>query len=200
MGGLGSGIWLRHGVREYLDDHISIDVRYLKRKGWLDEEYHTNITWSCDGVITDRIFVFTEPNIVTFKFVVQNNSGAFSDKKISVSLTCTNGTYGSQRLWFTCPSCDRRVALLYKVEQFLKCRKCCNLPYESQSETEFQRLKRKKHVKFRELKVKHGMVFPFRKRPKGMHKKTFQQFKNESMRLWLEHEIEIEAILDGIKR
>ena len=199
MGGLGSGIWLRHGVREYLDDHISIDIRYLKRKGWLDEEYHTNITWSCDGVTTDRIFVFTEPNVVTFKFTVQNNSGAFFDKEISVSLTCTNGTYGGQRPWFMCPSCDRRVALLYKAEQSLKCRKCCNLPYECQSETGFGRLQRRKHIKFRELKIKYGMEFPLHSKPKGMHRETYQRIRKEAIQLWVEHEIAMDAILDEIK-
>lgn len=200
VGGLGSGIWPRHGVRKYLDDHISVDVRYLKRKGWLDEEYHTNITWSYDGVITDRIFVFTEPNVVTFKFKVQNNSGAISDKEVSVSLVNTDCTYGGRRSWFICPSCEGRVALLYKADQSLKCRKCSNLPYESQSETKFGRLTRRKHVKLHTLKIKYGMEFPFRIRPKGMHEKTFQHIKDEYHELWIEHELAMDSILGGMNK
>ena len=48
-----------------------------------------------------------------------------------VQLTYTIGARGGKRPWFVCPTCRRRVGLLYHGLPF-RCRVCCQLVYPSQ--------------------------------------------------------------------
>ncbi len=52
---------------------------------------------------------------------------------LEIPLTQTNCYFGGKRWWFICPSCGRRMGILYRTwrgQPFL-CRKCHNLTYES---------------------------------------------------------------------
>lgn len=49
----------------------------------------------------------------------------------TIEITTTPCHFGSERIWFLCPSCKKRVATLYKppVKNTLLCRKCHDLTY-----------------------------------------------------------------------
>lgn len=49
-----------------------------------------------------------------------------------IFLTSTRCNYGGTREWFICPSCSRRVGILYREKDNFRCRKCLNLVYYSQ--------------------------------------------------------------------
>ena len=48
-----------------------------------------------------------------------------------VQLTYSRGLRGRRRPWFVCPTCRRRVGVLYHGLPF-RCRICCDLAYPSQ--------------------------------------------------------------------
>ena len=57
----------------------------------------------------------------------------------SIFLTRTPCHYGGSRLWFECPSCDRRCAKLYLLGGRFLCRRCHGLAYRSQLEASAER-------------------------------------------------------------
>jgi len=50
---------------------------------------------------------------------------------LSVSLTTSQTGFGGIRYWFSCPSCDRRVGVLFvhPITQAIGCRLCLGLEY-----------------------------------------------------------------------
>lgn len=50
---------------------------------------------------------------------------------IKINLTTTKTMFGGIRLWFLCPTCNKRVGIIYKhpLTQTLGCRICLNLDY-----------------------------------------------------------------------
>jgi hypothetical protein len=62
-----------------------------------------------------------------------------------IRLLRTAQPFGGERLWFACPECGRRCAVLYGGRRFL-CRCCVGLPYTSQSEAAPDRLRRRARV------------------------------------------------------
>jgi len=54
-------------------------------------------------------------------------------------LTYTIGTRGGKRPWFVCPTCRRRVGVLYHTDGLpFRCRTCCKLVYPSQYQSRNQ--------------------------------------------------------------
>lgn len=50
-----------------------------------------------------------------------------------VELTHSRGHQGGKLLWFVCPTCTRRVGILYHQTGLpFRCRRCCDLAYPSQ--------------------------------------------------------------------
>ena len=51
-----------------------------------------------------------------------------------IQLTTTKTRFGGERNWFVCPSCTKRVGVLYLSpgKRVLKCRGCLQLPYFKQ--------------------------------------------------------------------
>jgi len=57
----------------------------------------------------------------------------------TVQLTHSRGPRGGKRLWFVCPTCRRRVGVLYHKNGLpFRCRTCCGLAYPSQYESRNQ--------------------------------------------------------------
>ena len=50
---------------------------------------------------------------------------------LSVSLTTSRTNFGGLRYWFSCPSCNRRVGVLFvhPISQIIGCRLCLGLEY-----------------------------------------------------------------------
>lgn len=59
-----------------------------------------------------------------------------------VELSYTEPHFGGKRLWFHCPHCGRRVAVLY-CSEVVACRKCLHLSYRTESEDAIDRLRSK---------------------------------------------------------
>lgn len=98
-----------------------------------------------------------------------------------IPLDRTPCNYGSQRIWFLCPKCSRRVAILYKASKYFLCRHCHNLTYSSQKESEADRLMRKVRKIRRRIGASENLTKPIMSKPKNMHWKTYNRYRTEAI-------------------
>jgi hypothetical protein len=126
-------------ARATTDDQIRIDIREWKRKGVLSEGKRT-LNWVNDeGKTFAAISVETQPYRVVLRYNAQEPSGKSEPIQDPISLDQTNGGPGWKRLWFLCPGCGKRVAILYLGWKYFRCRHCLGLVYPSQKVTASQR-------------------------------------------------------------
>jgi len=98
-------------------------------------------------------------------------------RKSRILLTSTRCNYGGRRLWFVCPGCGGRVAVLYGGRGLFACRRCYGLVYGSQREASDDRaLRRAQTIRIR-LGGSGNMfeMFPFK--PKGMRWRTYARLR-----------------------
>lgn len=93
--------------------------------------------------------------------------------------------YGGVRLWFICPKCGKRVAIIY-VDTVVACRGCLELHYQSEYEDDISRLQSKTRKIFD--RISHNYV-----RPKGMHHKTYERLLSKANELQIRQDKLIEA-------
>lgn len=151
-----------------------MDVRRLQRDGLLKDGMAYGWTWKDDsGNETASISVRIEGGGVRLMYRI----GGEHDVSEHVRLIETACNYGGGRMWFVCPYCGRRCALVYIGRQ-VACRKCLKLRYPSQSDDDTDALWRKQ----RKLEAKLGGADYWRK-PKGMHQTTFDRIRREIIEL-----------------
>ncbi len=68
-------------------------------------------------------------------YTLTDRGGNKTDYGYTVSLVTTPCNFGGVRYWFGCPSCGRRVAVLYLApgDVYFRCRHCNNLSYHSRN-------------------------------------------------------------------
>lgn len=143
-----------------------MDVRRLQRDGLLKDGAAYGWYWKDDtGKEIASISVRVEGTGVRFMYRI----GGEHEVNQFVPLTKTACNYGGGRMWFVCPYCARRCALVYIGRQ-VACRKCLRLKYPSQSDDETYASWRRQ----RKLEAKLGGADYWRK-PKGMHQSTFDR-------------------------
>jgi hypothetical protein len=57
---------------------------------------------------------------------------AWPQASLSIALAYTPCNFGGKQVWFVCPLCSKRVAILYEGPKSLSCRTCNRLKYRSQ--------------------------------------------------------------------
>jgi hypothetical protein len=171
MGGFGSG---RNFGADCTSDHRSIDIRRWQRDGLLNAGRQFNWQWSRNGEATGNINVKAEMGLVRLFYSIRQDGEEEESLDYPVMLQTTSCHYGGVRYWFTCPAvgCGRRVAILYGGKIFA-CRNCYQLAYQSQRETENDRLIRKADKIREKLNWGYGILNGNGWKPKGMHWKTF---------------------------
>ena len=185
MGGLGSGNRRpRWGAKPLVEDCDALDVNWLNRQGWLKGRHIGQLTWTRGKHTTARIGVITSPSkVALFYYYRDALSAKWEPVWYSVQLTWTPCHFGGRRPWFVCPGCGRRVAKLYLRGKYFLCRRCHNLAYKSQREDRAGRLVRKADKIRTRLGGKPGMLNPFPPKPKGMHRRTYLQLRDEALQL-----------------
>ena len=102
------------------------------------------------------------------------DGGRCVPQSISVKLSFSQCKLGGTRAWWLCPCCSQRVAVLFGWGRFL-CRKCADLNYLSQSETDSDRTLRRAGKLRKRLGWQPGIVNPRGGKPHGMHWQTYYQ-------------------------
>ncbi|MCP1659106.1 hypothetical protein [Neisseria perflava] len=124
-------------------------------------------TWTRSGYTVGQIqYCRTDENTLIMRYTHHDEPQHYT-----IRLLCTTCNYGGTRAWFECPSCCRRVGVLYSGRRFL-CRHCRNLNYPSTRQPSFYRVFDKTN---RKLKKIDGKGYGFPNRPKGMHFKTYER-------------------------
>jgi hypothetical protein len=173
VGGLGSGRYSTCPTT--LDDFQSIDLRYLRRQKLLKPGYSGSLRWSRGGQETASIRFIVGFDDITLSYRVRDRaSGNWEDILEPVPLLRTAQPLGGERLWFACPRCCRRCAVLYGGRRFL-CRHCVGAPYGSQNEGAHDRLLRRAQAIRLRLDGSASTIEPFPPKPKNMHQKTYDR-------------------------
>jgi hypothetical protein len=118
------------------------------------------------------------PNVAVLSFGYRGRDRRYGQLvEQSVSLTWTQCALGGRRPWFLCPTCSRRVALLYSSGGWFACRHCRGLAYASQSETPTLRwIRRTRKIRMR-LGGGFSFAEPFPEKPRGMHASTYWRLR-----------------------
>jgi len=195
MGGSGSGRRWHWGAKDTTEDYRSIDVRRWKRDGLLSPGRQFNWQWSRDGEVKNSITVRTESDGVRLIYRTRSRGqDEWTSKDYPVLLDWTDCHLGGKRPWFLCPAlgCGRRVAKLYSNGVFA-CRQCCDLAYECQRETDYNRMARRADRIRDKLGWEPGILNGDGLKPKGMHWSTFEKLKAQ-------HDAFVQVSLAGMSR
>nr|QJS05510.1 hypothetical protein [Psychrobacter sp.] len=102
--------------------------------------------------------------------------------RYSINLSRTACHFGGYRHWFNCPKCSSRTSVLYRKGIYV-CRRCIGLGYQSQLQQPIDRqFDRLSAIRAR-LEWQRGIAHGIGKRPKGMHRTTYDRLMNEHEQL-----------------
>lgn len=195
MGGWGSG---RYGytTTAKLDEGLRLDINKLKREGQV--ALHV---WASGSLLWTRVSSGEQVASIGYEVNTTNPEDMWmrvhythtpyhSDEPekmdYKIRLTTTQPNYGGKRLWFICPITGKRTSVLYSPSgsKWFASRYAYKLKYGSQSKGAQDRA----IDRMWKLKNKLGGE-EFYRRPKGMHKQTFERKLEE---IW-----EAEEVADG---
>jgi hypothetical protein len=183
MGGRGSGP--RPSFPTTLEGFQAVDLRYLWQQGLLEPGHWGSLRWSRAGRETGSIrFVVGEDTVTLAYRVRDGGSRDWTDITEPVRLLRTAQPFGGERLWFACPRCGRRCAVLYGGRRFF-CRRCVGVPYASQNEAVHERLLRR----VQDMRERLGgclyvsLDAPFPPKPKRMRWTTYRRLQAKGRHL-----------------
>jgi hypothetical protein len=186
MGGYGSGYWYRWNSKATVESQYKIDIRSLKKRGYLHPGTSGTLSWGSSGEKYNSIGFRVETDRLALNYHNQQNGGAWEQIEDEIFFTWTPCNYGGNRQWFLCPGCNRRVAIVYG-SKYYRCRYCHNLTYSSQRESKPDRLIRKAQKIRVRLGVSRNLLVPILFKPKNMHQKTFDRLRrkaDDASNLW----------------
>ena len=193
MGGIGSGRRWYYGAKDTTADLRVIDIRRWKRDGLLRTPNAFCWQWSRDGRVAAAINVGVGTDGLILDYRHRRRDGPWESVSYPVYLSWTECHLGGKRPWFLCPAsgCGRRVAILYGGEIFA-CRRCHQLAYPSQRESEIDRVTRKAEKVRDRLNWPPGILNGNWPKPKGMHWRTFWRLKAQ-------HDRDVDAVMDRMR-
>lgn len=180
MGGYGSGRWYSWGGKTTTESQHRIDIRWLKKQGYLRPGNVGSLSWSRGEEQTCSIGYRMEADRMILNYRHRPNGGEWEPVEQSISFDRTPCNYGGHRTWFLCPRCWRRVAVLYGAGKYFFCRHCHNLAYGSQQEGKVDRLLRKQRKIRQRLGASDDLFDSIWLKPKNMHQKTFDRLRKEA--------------------
>lgn len=170
------GRW-RGGGRDTTEGYRQLDVRWMRRRGFLRAGSRSSVNWSRNGEVFASIQVRADFNRVVLSYSHRScGDDEWTKEEYSVWLEWTRCYFGGERAWFLCPrpGCGRRVATLWGGAMFY-CRHCYNLAYISQNETAHDRALRKHQAIRMKLGGSGSLADDFPDKPKGMHWRTYNR-------------------------
>jgi hypothetical protein len=109
----------------------ALEITALARGGWLSPFSRYDWVWRTHkGTYRTSVTITVLQDQLVYPMGVKRVQQA-------VRLTYTIGPRGGKRPWFVCPTCQRRVGVLYYVHPLpFRCRTCCELAYPSQYQSQ----------------------------------------------------------------
>ena len=99
-------------------------------------------------------------------------------KPVQVRLAYTPCHLGGQRVWWRCPCCARRAAILYPGGKTIACRRCWRLRYKVEAMPEGDKAFRRADKLRARMGWVPGVAFGEGHRPKGMHRAPYDKLLN----------------------
>ena len=180
MGGLGSGSWSRWDSKSTTESQYRIDIRWLKKQGYLWPGNFGFLSWSWRNKQTGYIGYKMEADRMVLNYRHRPHGGEWEQVEQTISFDRTLCNYGGHRTWFLCPRCWKRVAVLYGAGKYFFCRNCYDLTYSSQQESRADRLMRKARKIRERMGGGASLIDPFPDKPKNMHWKTYWRLRERS--------------------
>ena len=175
MGGRGSGRRTSYGGKPETHDAMPLDIRKLTRKGLLVPGNSLSYKWSVNDQQVAGISIRVE---FTYGLMLSYRVKSTGEVVEQLVQTQTSPCHlGGQRRWFTCPGCNKKVAMLYAPGKYFVCRQCGGLAYATQKEGIGDRASRRADKLRKRLGWEAGILNGSGCRPKGMHKSTYQRLK-----------------------
>lgn len=184
MGGYGSGRWGRRVTKGTTDAALRLDVRWLARQGYLTPASFGTylIVWSLGERRTGTILVRYDANrpdeLRLIYHTRRHESEPWAQVREAVPLDRTPCRYGGERIWFQCPGCVSRRAVLFSLGGRFRCRACHDLAYSSTREDVIGRHRRRADELRHQLGGEPG-PFSLPWKPKGMHWQTYDRMMAE---------------------
>ena len=200
MGGFGSG---RSGGRDKAEHSRSLDVNRLHRAGCLKPGYWGGWEWKRDGERVAWINMHTDDDgrlHLAYRF--RANGDDWQDVRELVRIERVPCRYGGTRPYFICPGvvngrvCGRRVVKLYGAARYFLCRHCYRLAYASQSESDYDRLLRRRNKARERIDGEFGPPWPTPKRPKGMWQRTYRRRLDKTWELEMQADAALAHFLE----
>jgi hypothetical protein len=123
---------MKHLVTQY----HALNILDLVRSGYLHPFSKYDWVWRTNKgahQTTVTITVLTDALQLVFRMY------GIEGVRQRVELTYSLGAQGGKRPWFVCPTCRRRVGVLYHANGLpFRCRTCCKLAYPSQYQSRDQ--------------------------------------------------------------
>lgn len=179
MGGPGSGNRWRVG-KNTVESYFRLDVRWLRRAGYLRRGWTGSIRWTRNGAPAADIDVVAFDDHLVLDYRQRSGGQDWSPMRYPVRLDQTACHLGGMRLWFRCPAqgCGRRVAFLYGGTVFA-CRKCHQLVYGCQNDDRAGRAMRRADKLRERLDWEPGIANQPGGKPRWMRWRTFNRLVAE---------------------
>lgn len=125
----------RPGNRLVAESAMRIDIRRWHKPGYLVNARSFTWKWTCEGDVTGTIGVTAFSDSLRLNYSIGGH-----DASQTIWTRSTPCHYGGSRLWFACPACHDRAAVLYLRSGRFACRQCQRVSYRSQSGSAIDRV------------------------------------------------------------
>jgi len=122
-------------MKSLVTQYHALSITELARGGWLDPFCTYDWVWRTNKGAHQTTVAIT---VVTdaLQLVFPMGGGRVRQE---IRLTYSTGPHGGKRSWFVCPTCRRRIGVLYHANGLpFRCRTCCKLAYPSQYQSRNQ--------------------------------------------------------------
>jgi hypothetical protein len=172
---------------------FDIDVRRWQRRGLLIPETIFLALWQTDGAGTAsdgrsaslKVQVDSADEVGLI-YRVRMPGRRWEQRSQRVRIIWQPCRYGGQRPWLLCPTCLRKMAVLYLggASAFsFSCRRCAKLKYDSQRSGPRLRLMRKAQKLRRQLGGSGSLWEPFPEKPLMMHWERYERVKETAKKV-----------------
>ena len=163
------------GGRTCTSQMFRLDIRPLVKTGCLSGRPFFTLAWGpTDAPAAQAQFRWSHDHLQVQSRWVANRT--WNETNFDLRTTQTRCNFGGERAWWVCPvlGCGRRAAVLYGRGIFC-CRRCHDLAYRSQHESDQDRAFRAANRIREQLGWCPGVAFGVGKKPSGLHWSTFHR-------------------------
>lgn len=183
MGGRGSGSYSRYNAKPTTDSYLKIDLRELRKCGWLDSNLSHTLTWSRNDYVLGKISYVPSSDSITLLYQYDANGNEPESINDEIQLIKTPCNFGGERTWFCCPTCMNKVLVLFGGKYF-RCRSCKGAIHPSVNESKLDRSRRAlakyQSILAPDLKLCSADGTRGLHKPKGMRYKTYFDIKKRA--------------------